>query len=489
MNILLVDDAEANLEMLRFALEKHGGYTLYEAANARVGFELLQKHHIQLAAIDWMMPEMDGLTMVNHIRELFTDYYIYIIMITAKDGRDAMLEGLESGVDDFIQRPFSPRELRARIKIGERIIESENALQRSREQVAIAKQEWESTADAVPQLMCLVDRDGRILRANRTIERWNLLPVHEAKGKLFTDALANIYTDFAQQIMTAWKDATSRLASGLSYDFMGEDRELERYFEVHFQPIVRRADVSLHEDSYAAVSVHDITARRKLELALEAEHEKSERLLLNILPAPVSQQLKNGEMIIAEEYSAASILFADLVGFTAFAARIPPAKLIGMLNDIFSRFDTLTEKHGLEKIKTVGDAYMAVSGVPVAKTAHAAAAVNMGLDILEAMQAFNATHKLDLQIRVGIHTGAVVAGVIGAKKFAYDMWGDTVNTASRMEAAGAAGQVHISETTAKLLPKDAYALTLREPVSVKGKGQMQTYFVNRRASQETGRQS
>lgn len=218
---------------------------------------------------------------------------------------------------------------------------------------------------------------------------------------------------------------------------------------------------------------------------LQLEQEKSERLLLNILPSSVAQQLKQSPGVIAERFEEVTVLFADIVDFTPLSASIPPEELVNLLNDIFSLFDHLAEKHGLEKIKTIGDAYMAVGGLPMPMENHATAVANMALDIqCEMNRLFNGR----LQVRIGLHTGPVVAGVIGKKKFIYDLWGDTVNTASRMESHGLTGNVQVTEATYHHL-KDHYLLEKRGTIQVKGKGNVVTYlllghrrdFVNDRA--------
>lgn len=474
LKVLLVDDAVENLDMLEMVLGTQD-YQLFSATEAAAGFALLQQHGCQLVIVDWMMPEVTGLDMVRQIRREITDRYVYTIMVTAQGGTASMFEGLESGVDDFLHRPFSPRELRARVKIGERIIHTQEALIQSQRAIEQAKQEWEATTDAVTQLICLLDRDGRIIRANRTYETWGLGEVATVNGAYLHAALANVYSGFGHFMAHHWPLVQKRIDAGLNYDVNADDDTFGRYFSAHFEPI---EDETATSERYAVVSISDITQRHNLEIALRLEHKKSEELLLNILPRPVSDRLKDEETVIVDEFEQASVLFTDLVGFTAFAATVSPKRLIAILNDIFSRFDALTQRYGLEKIKTIGDAYMAAAGVPLAQADHAERAVGLGLDMLGAVANFNAAHGLNFGIRVGVHSGPLVAGVIGTHKFAYDLWGDTVNIASRMEATGQAGVVHISSATAALLPA-GFTLARRTPVEVKGRGQMQTYFVTR----------
>ncbi|MFA5137981.1 MAG: adenylate/guanylate cyclase domain-containing protein [Elusimicrobiota bacterium] len=212
---------------------------------------------------------------------------------------------------------------------------------------------------------------------------------------------------------------------------------------------------------------------------LVAEQERSERLLLNILPAPIAERLKGGEGAIADGFAEASILFADIAGFTPFSHGVPPQELVGMLNKFFSRFDTLAEKHGVEKIKTIGDAYMVCAGLPIPRADHAQALAEMALDMREAVAECNRELGTSLSLRIGINSGPVVAGVIGLKKFVYDLWGDTVNAASRMESHGLPGRIQVTEATRELL-KGRYELEARGPLDIKGLGRMTTYILKGR---------
>ncbi|MEH1939930.1 MAG: adenylate/guanylate cyclase domain-containing protein [Nostoc sp.] len=223
---------------------------------------------------------------------------------------------------------------------------------------------------------------------------------------------------------------------------------------------------------YERLRKKEFYARKAMELA----QQKSERLLLNILPAMIAEQLKQQPTTIADSFLEVTVLFADIVGFTELSTRTSPAELVELLNTIFCLFDQLAELHGVEKIKTIGDAYMAVAGLPNQSNDHAPAIANMALDMQNAIAIFNAQNNQLFRIRIGISTGPVVAGVIGLKKFAYDLWGDTVNTASRMESHGIAGSIQVCEATYQLL-KDKYLLEKRGLIEVKGKGEMMTYIL------------
>jgi adenylate cyclase len=209
---------------------------------------------------------------------------------------------------------------------------------------------------------------------------------------------------------------------------------------------------------------------------LERERQKSENLLLNILPRSIAQRLKESQSVIADDFRSTSILFTDIVGFTKLSENLTPSELVQFLNQIFSSFDNLVEKYQLEKIKTVGDAYMVAGGFPEPRSDHAEAIADLALEMRESLAKFHTGKNQTVCMRTGIHTGPAVAGVIGIKKFIYDVWGDTVNTASRMESHGVGGQIQVSHATYQVL-KDKYILAKRGMIEIKGKGRMMTYFL------------
>jgi class 3 adenylate cyclase len=209
---------------------------------------------------------------------------------------------------------------------------------------------------------------------------------------------------------------------------------------------------------------------------LKAEEAQVEDLLLNVLPQSVCERLKRERAWMAESFSEATILFADIAHFTELAAHVTAEEVVALLNRVFSAFDELVEKHQVEKIKTIGDAYMVVGGVPVTRPDHAEAVAELALDMLDAIRRLNALRDEPLRLRLGMHTGPVVAGVIGTKKFSYDLWGDAVNTASRMESHGLADAIHVTRSTYERL-RDRFVLERRGAIEVKGKGEMVTYLL------------
>jgi class 3 adenylate cyclase len=246
-------------------------------------------------------------------------------------------------------------------------------------------------------------------------------------------------------------------------------------------PLTLLGDAVSNAAMFAAVLVLGEAVRSRQALDREhrlllAEEERSERLLLNVLPAPIAERLKQGEGVIADAFPEVTVLFADLVDFTRRSQQVSPAQVVATLNELFSAFDRLAQRHGLEKIKTIGDAYMVAGGLPNPRPDHAQAVAEMALAMQEEVAGRADPSGQPLQVRIGIDTGPVEAGVIGTSKFSYDLWGDTVNTASRMESHGVAGCIQVTARTYQRL-RDRYRFQRRGPIPVRGMGEMVTWFL------------
>ena len=243
----------------------------------------------------------------------------------------------------------------------------------------------------------------------------------------------------------------------------------EDYVPKPFNPVILRARMG------ASLDKKLLRDQERAYLAeIQSERAKSERLLLNVLPKAIGERLKAGEQTIVDAVPEATILFADIVGFTRIAASFTPARTVSLLNELFSEFDYLSEKVGIEKIKTIGDAYMAVGGIPLPTADHAVRCARVALEMLATMRRFNVRHQFQWQLRIGLHTGPVVAGIIGSTKFAYDLWGDSVNIASRLESHGEPDIPQVSEFTASLI-RDQFELEPRGHIELKNRGQMAVY--------------
>ncbi len=252
----------------------------------------------------------------------------------------------------------------------------------------------------------------------------------------------------------------------------------EDYVPKPFNPTILRARIT------ASLDKKRLRDQEQAYLAqLQVERSKSERLLLNVLPKAIAERLKAGQRTIVDSFIDATVLFADIVGFTHIASKQSPHRTVQLLNEIFSGFDRIAEQLELEKIKTIGDAYMMVSGVPTMRPDHAEACVHAAFEMLEAVRVFNRRHQLDWSIRIGMNSGPVVAGIIGTKKFSYDLWGDTVNIASRMESHGQSGRVQISEITKQLLG-DKFIFEPLGKIDIKNSSPIGAYLVSQKENKK-----
>ncbi|MFC3106464.1 adenylate/guanylate cyclase domain-containing protein [Undibacterium arcticum] len=260
----------------------------------------------------------------------------------------------------------------------------------------------------------------------------------------------------------------------------------------------KRAEAEIARKNEELQASHELILRQRDELKslydkIVAEQKVSERLLLNLLPSPIAERLKarpelmadSFPEVIADSFPEVTVLFADIVEFTRFSEGMRPERLVAMLNEIFTDFDSIADNRGLEKIKTIGDAYMAAAGLPVPAADHAVRAAHMALDMIDALARFNQRNGYSLQVRIGINSGAVVAGVIGKRKFIYDLWSDAVNTASRMESHGVAGRVQVTEATRRRLG-EPFLFEERGTIYAKGMGELHTWFLAGRRSASSG---
>jgi len=337
-----------------------------------------------------------------------------------------------------------------------------------------AEEKYRSIFENTDEGLYQTTPDGRYLSANPALAR--------IYGYSDAEELIACLKNISQQLYVDKEDWAKFLALMQAQDRVSNFKSQVYRKDGSVIWIVENARVvrdAKGEPLYYEGSVVDITMRKVWEEALYYQQQCTEDLLYNIMPAPIAQRLKLQETLIADSFDEVTVLFADLVNFTELSAEISATQLVDLLNKIFSVFDRLTQKHGLEKIKTIGDAYMVVGGLPTPRPDHAEAVVEMALDMQQAITRFQRNDGEPFDLRIGINSGPVVAGVIGTKKFAYDLWGDTVNVASRMESQGVAGSIQVTTATYKLL-KDKYVFEERDAIAVKGKGEMITYWLTGR---------
>ena len=339
----------------------------------------------------------------------------------------------------------------------------------------------QTVLDAIPAPVFYKNTEGIYLGCNRAFEVYRGLVREDLVGRsVFGIAprdLAQAYFEADAQLLAEGPGAVQTYEARVMYADKSQH-----------DVIFYKANFTNREGELAGLvgTLLDITGRKEVERQLAAAKEDSERLLRSVLPESIATRLKKSPGVIADSFPEATVLFADVVGFTTLAARMSAAELVRVLNMVFSRFDAIAADFGAEKIKTIGDAYMAAGGLPAPFAESTRRTVLAALD----MQAFMQQHRIQreaenrpvFEMRAGIHTGPVVAGIVGVKKFAYDVWGDTVNTASRVESSGEVGQVNISSATRQLLGDDPELLFVpRGKVTAKGKGDIEMYFVHRSA--------
>jgi PAS domain S-box-containing protein len=503
--ILVVDDNETNADLLSRQLERQG-YTVAVAGNGQQALRMVEAQRYDLMLLDIIMPEMNGYEVLERLKTHDTLRHIPVIMISALDEIESVVRCIQSGAEDYLPKPFNPVLLRARIgaclekkrlrdqeivylaqlsqahteitSLNERLQADNAQLQELNEQLQIqiverqrAEEKYRSIYENTDEGLFQTTLEGKVISANPALAR--------IFGYQSPEELIAELTQFEKQL---YVDPNRRA------EFL---RLMQEHGKVSgFESQVYRTDGSIiwisenahvvRDDRgqllYFEGSVVNNTERKVWEEALRYQQQGTEQLLLNILPEPIAQRLKLAESNIADSFAEVTVLFADLVNFTELSAQIPATELVSFLNKIFSAFDQLAEKHGLEKIKTIGDAYMVVGGLPTPRADHAQAIAEMALEMQEAIAQLQNNNGKPFRLRIGINTGPVVAGVIGMKKFIYDLWGDTVNVASRMESQGLPGGIQVTQTTYELL-EDKYIFQSRGAIAVKGKGEMTTYLL------------
>jgi len=329
--------------------------------------------------------------------------------------------------------------------------------------LAAAETELRSLFAAMTELIFVKDADGRYLK----IAAGNPALLAQPAGELIGATEYDIFPpEQAERFVSAIRQALATGATQvLEYQLLLEGQA--SWFAASISPLNEREVIWV---------ARDITQRKQTEAALQLQQQRSEQLLLNVLPAPIAEQLKQEPGAIADQFDDATILFADIVGFTTLAAQMSAKEVVCLLNEIFSLFDKLVEWHGLEKVKTIGDAYMAVGGVPTPHPDAAAAIAALALDMQTTISSFPDERGQPLSLRIGLHSGVVVAGAIGIRRFIYDLWGDAVNVASRMESQGEPGRIQVTETVYQKL-RSRYRFERRGKITVRGKGEMQTYWL------------
>ncbi|PSN11072.1 diguanylate cyclase, partial [filamentous cyanobacterium CCP5] len=480
----VIDSVQASLEGL-MAVLLQGNYQV-EVANGPVAAQAIILQNLpDLIVISTLATETDGYDLCRQLRAEASTRDIPKIVVSPEHDSASKVQAFEAGAADYITKPFQAPELLARVQNQinlhnqRRQLSQQNALLMEevleRVQVERALRDAESKYISIFQNatagMFKTTGDGRYLSVNPALA--------QIYGYDSPEEMIASIQDISAQIYVQPKRRDELMVYLKRYDKI-EDAESEVYRKDGSKLWVGE-DIWTVRDSqgnflYFEGLVHDVSERRQMETELRQQRQQADRLLGNILPYQIAQRLKMGTRIIAESFDSVSILFADIVDFTSASGEMTPKELVQLLNEMFSRFDQLAESHSLEKIKTIGDAYMVAGGLPSASADHLLAIARMALDMQRSIRQFQRPDGSPYQLRIGINVGSVVAGVIGRRKFAYDLWGTAVNIASRMETTGEAGRIQVTEPVYEALC-DHFRLERRGSIIIKGGGQMPTYWL------------
>lgn len=468
--IVIVDDKPTNLGVL-FDFLTDSGFKVLVAQDGESAIQKVEYAHPDLILLDVMMPGIDGFETCRRLKANPATQDIPVIFMTALSDTVDKVKGFSLGAVDYVIKPVQQEEVRARVTTHLTLRNLQHKLQQQNLQLQKAEEKYRSIVENATEGIFQATPEGRYITANPALAR--------ILGYSSPEVLMNEITNIGKQLyvepmrrddLVALMNREDTLSDFESQVYRKDDSVIWISENIR---TVRDANGKL---LYYEGSVTDITERKQSEVALRLARKRAELLLLNILPQPIAERLKRGQRTLAESFEDVTVLFADLVNFTKFSAQTSPTELVELLNVIFSKFDRLAEQHGIEKIKTIGDAYMVVAGLPTARPDTAGAIAQMALDMQDAITQLNTELGKSFRLRIGIHSGPVVAGVIGIKKFSYDLWGDTVNIASRMESQGLPGSIQVSATTYERL-RDRYLFEERTPIQVKGKGEMITYLL------------
>ena len=532
-DILVVDDTPDNLRLLIRILQKQG-YKVRPVTNGFSALEAIQSSRPDLILLDIMMPDISGYEICQKLKSEPLLMDIPIIFLSALEDGLNKAKAFEVGGSDYITKPFQVKEVVARVnnqlmvrslqmqlqaknhklmeqndqlqeEIAERQrVEMETRLSLKATQAISKSEDFDSAIDVILGLICetiewnlaeawIPDSDGQILKCatgkyasdlsfsefRQTSLKLTFAPGVGLPGRIFLSQEPEWIKDVSQvqeDIFLRFKSAEDvGLKAAFGLPILADEQVLA--------VVIFYCDKSLECQprllelfSAVATQLGSLIKRKQAESALRWQQKQTEKLLLNILPKPIALRLQKEQKLIADYFDEVSVLFADLVGFTEFSAHKTPTQLVEILNGIFCEFDRLSESRGLEKIKTIGDAYMVVGGLPTPREDHGEAIALLALEMQAALTQFNLKIGESFQLRIGIHSGSVVAGIIGISKFSYDLWGDTVNVASRMESNGSSGKIQVTAATYERL-KDMFVFEERGMVEVKGKGQMLTYWL------------
>ena len=489
--ILIVDDVPDNIQVLARILESEG-YRVRKAVSGQLAIQTAFLSPPDLVLLDINMPVMDGFAVCQQLKENKKTQSIPVIFLSALDETSNKVKAFELGGVDYITKPFHADEVLARVSAQIRLhimqqqmhsqaqqLQTRNVQlqveiqqrQRMEAELRQAEAKYRSIFENASEGIFQLTPDGQYIAANPAMAEI----CGYASPKEFMDTITDIDHQFYVHPKRRYELAAYLRRYG---EIANAESEIYRKdgSTIWINETIRAVKDGSDSLCFYEGTVQDITERRQIELEIRHQRFQSERLLINVLPQTIAQRLKTGAHIIADNSDQVSVLFADLVNFTEVSTFLSPKELVQMLNQIFSTFDKLVETYKLEKIKTIGDAYMVAAGVPLPREDHLTAMAQLALDMQAAIQHFIQPDGKSFRLRIGINTGSVTAGVIGTSKFAYDLWGHTVNLASRMEETCLPGKIQVPGHLYEQL-KDEFRLEARGIVSVQGIGDVETYFL------------
>lgn len=484
--ILVAEDEPISRTVLVKSLEKEG-YEVLVKKDGREAWEALQQDDdIQMVILDWKMPYMDGLEVCRLIRQHMEKRYHYVCVLTAREDKDAMLQAFSAGADDYLTKPFDSAELQARLRVGLRLMKLEKTLYRQRNHLEEHLRLQIEQSAVYAQLVYFMDKLGKAEGdlAILLFAQQNLMKVAGVRVQFWgkcreraiplLDCNRELSVEKEQEILKV-------IQSKRSIHFANNAPRYVKKGALVMELLGLPKSASIDILPLYLNFVHTASLAEKRHHKVQMEQRRYRRLMKKIFPQDVAKELMVKGVCQPQLYESVTVGFTDFVGFTRIAEQWAPEELIQELENYFDYFDRAMQVFKVEKLKTIGDGYMYAGGLPQANSTHAIDCVLAALEIqkfVNMIQQYRVslTQEESWQLRIGIHSGPVMAGVIGSNKFAYDIWGDTVNTASRMESNGLAGHINISEDTCQLVSA-FFECIQRGTTEIKGKGPMNMYFV------------
>jgi PAS domain S-box-containing protein len=482
--ILIVDDSQANVEYLSSIL-KNEDYLIASSNSGSTAITKAKGNRFDLILLDIVMEGIDGYEVCRELKKYPSTKDVPIIFLTGLADADHLTLGFECGAVDYVKKPFNKSELLARVHTHIELKRSKDLIGEKNKQLEETNKELEKLSIVASQTsnsVIITDATGEVEWVNDGFTRLTGYTFEEYKNLKGTNVVAwSGNKQLADDINKCVKHKKSIVYSSVHIIKSGKGK----WIQTTLSPILNNNGeveklVAIDSDITAIKQAENEIKKKNEEL--EIEKSRSEALLLNILPYDTAEELKKFGKAKVKYYKLASVLFTDFKGFTKIAESISPEQLVNELDNHFVKFDEIINKYKLEKIKTIGDSYMCAGGIPVANKINPFLIVMAGLEIQRVIAELNEqqleNNELIWNLRLGIHSGELITGVVGKQKFAYDIWGDTVNTASRMESAGEVGKVNISGSTYSIV-KDFFICTFRGHIMVKNKGDIDMYFVDR----------